>query len=111
MDNFDVSGGGGLDLDAGTFDYDLLFTVLGEPFTQTIPINNLYHDVPWPVDCSAAFDDPVNRYCRPDFTRVREIFGQIGTNAVRNRLEEVITDQAPSELQDSARGLLRSIFN
>ncbi|MDA0688273.1 MAG: AsmA family protein [Proteobacteria bacterium] len=111
MDNFDVSGGGGLDMEAGTFDYDLLFTVLGEPFTQTIPINNLYHDVPWPVDCSAAFDDPVNRYCRPDFTRVREIFGQIGTNAVRNRLQEVITDQAPTELQDSARGLLRSIFN
>ncbi len=111
MDNFDVSGGGGLDMDAGTFNYDLLFTVLGEPFTQTIPINDLYHDVPWPVDCSAAFSDPVNRYCRPDFTRVREIFGQIGTNAVRNRLEEVITDQAPTQLQDSARGLLRSIFN
>ncbi len=111
MDNFDISGNGGLDLDAGSFDYDLLFTVLGEPFTQTIPINELYHDVPWPVDCSAAFSDQVNRYCRPDFTRVREIFAQIGTNAVRNRLQEVITDQLPNELQDSARGLLRSIFN
>lgn len=111
MDNFDISGNGGLDLDAGSFDYDLLFTVLGEPFTQTIPINELYHDVPWPVDCSAAFSDQVNRYCRPDFTRVREIFAQIGTNAARNRLQEVITDQLPNELQDSARGLLRSIFN
>lgn len=111
MDNFDISGNGGLDLDAGSFDYDLLFTVLGEPFTQTIPINELYHDVPWPVDCSATFDDQVNRYCRPDFTRVREIFAQIGTNAVRSRLQDVITDQLPNELQDSARGLLRSIFN
>lgn len=111
MDNFDVSGSGGFDLEAGTFDYDLLFTVLGEPYTQTIPINELYHDVSWPVDCSAAFNEEVNRYCRPDFTQVREIFTQIGTNAARNRLQDVITDQVPEELQDSARGLLRSIFN
>lgn len=111
MDNFDISGNGGVNLDAGTFEYDLAFTVLGEPHTQTIPINELYHDVSWPVDCSAAFSDEVSRYCRPDFTRVREIFTQIGTNAVRSEVEEAITDQVPEELQDTARGLLRSILN
>ena len=111
MDNFDISGTGGFDLDAGTFDYDMMFTVLGEPYIQTIPINELYHNVSWPVDCSATFNESVNRYCRPDFTRVREIFTQIGSNAVRGRLEEAITDQLPTELQDSARGLLRNIFN
>ncbi len=111
MDNFDVSGSGGFDLDAGSFDYDLAFTVLGEPATQTIPINSLYHNVAWPVDCSAAFSEEVNRYCRPDFTRVRQIFTQIGTNAARGRLEEAITDQVPDQLQDTARGLLRSILN
>ena len=111
MDNFDISGIGGFDLDAGTFDYDMAFTVLGEPYTQTIPINELYHNVSWPVDCSAPFSESANRYCRPDFTRVREIFAQIGTNAVRSQLEDVITDQLPTELQDSARGLLRNIFN
>ncbi len=111
MDNFDISGSGGFDLDAGSFDYDLAFSVLGEPHTQTIPINSLYHNVAWPVDCSAAFSDEVSRYCRPDFTRVREIFTQIGTNAARGRLEEAITDQVPDQLQDTARGLLRSILN
>lgn len=111
MDNFDVSGTGGFDLNAGTFDYDMGFTVLGDPYTQTIPINELYHNVTWPVDCSATFSEDVNRYCRPDFTRVREIFAQIGTNAVRGQLEEAITDQLPNELQDAARGLLRNIFN
>ncbi len=111
MDNFDISGSGGLDLAAGSFDYDLLFTVLGAPFTQTIPINSLYHDVSWPVDCSANFSDEVSQYCGPDFTQVRQIFGQIGSNAVRSRLQEVISDQVPEDIQDAARGLLNNLFN
>ena len=111
MDNVDISGRGGFELKTGVFDYDLLFTLLGEPHTQTIPINRIYHNVSWPVDCSAAFSDALNRYCRPDFSRVREIFTLIGTNAARSRLQEVITDQVPEQLQDSARSLLRSIFN
>ena len=111
MDNLDVTGTGGINPDEETFDYDMLFTVLGEPYIQTIPINDLYHNVSWPVDCSAAFDDEVTRYCRPDFTQVREIFSQIATNAARNALEEIITDQVPDLLQDAARGLLRNILN
>jgi AsmA protein len=111
MDNIDVSGTGGIDLAAGSFDYDLQFAILGPPVAQTIPINELYHDVPWPVDCSARFDDDVSQYCRPDFTRVREIFTQLGANALRNNLRDRITDQVPEELQDAARGILRSILN
>jgi hypothetical protein len=111
MDNFDISGSGQIDLDAQSFSYDMLFTVLGAPHSQTIPVNELYHDVSWPVDCSAAFAEEVNRYCRPDFTQVREIFTQIGSNALRNELQDTITDQVPDELQDAARGLLRSILN
>lgn len=111
MDNFDISGTGGINLEQQNFDYDLDFTILGEPYLQTIQVDELYHDVSWPVECAAAFEDEVNQYCRPDFTRVREIFAQLGTNAVRDRLEEVITDQLPPEVQDGARGLLRNLLN
>ena len=111
MDNFDISGSGRIDPDAKNFDYDLLFTVLGAPYTQTIPIDELYHNVPWPVDCSAAFADDVSRYCRADFTRVRDIFSQIGANALHNELQDIITDQVPEQFRDSARGLLRSLLN
>lgn len=111
MDNFDVSGTGGIDLLAGNFNYDLLFTVLGEPELQTIQIDDLYHNVSWPVQCSAEFYEDVSQYCGPDFSQVRIIFSQLGTNAIRSRLDEVIIDQVPSELQDSARGLLRNLFN
>lgn len=111
MDNFDITGSGGLDLAAGSFDYDLLFTVLGESYTQTIPIDERYHDISWPVQCTAAFAAPVNQYCRPDFSEVRDIFAQLGTQAVRNRLDDVVTDQVPEDLQDTARGLLRNILN
>ena len=111
MDNFDISGSGRIDPDAKNFDYDLLFTVLGAPYTQTIPIDVLYHNVPWPVDCSAAFADDVTRYCRADFTRIRDIFSQIGANAMHHELQDIITDQVPEQFRDSARTLLRSLLN
>lgn len=111
MDNFDITGNGGVSLAEGNFNYSFLFTVLGDPFTQTIPINDLYHDIPWPVTCNAAFTDPLSQYCRPDFNQVRQLFTQIGTNAARRRLEEVISDQVPENIQDTARGLLRNLFN
>lgn len=111
MDNFDVTGTGGIDFAAETFDYDLLFTVLGEPFVQTIQINPRYHDISWPVRCSSTFDSEITQYCSPDFTQVRQIFAQLGTNEVRRRLDDVVNDQVPAQLQDTARDLLRSIFN
>lgn len=111
MDNFDISGTGGIDLQQQDFDYDLQFSVLGEPYLQTIQVDELYHDVSWPIECAAAFEDEVNQYCRPDFTRVREIFTQLGTNAVIDRLDEVITDQLPPEVSDGVRGLLRNLLN
>jgi len=111
MDNFDISGTGGINLEQQDFDYDLEFTILGEPYLQTIQVDELYHDVSWPVECAAAFEDEVNQYCRPDFTQVREIFTQLGTNAVRDRLDEVISDQLPPEVQDGARGLLRNLLH
>jgi AsmA protein len=110
MDNFDLSGTGGINLDEGSFDYNFQFTVLGEPFLQTIPINANYHNVSWPVHCSANFDAEVSQFCRPDLTLVRELFLQMGTNAIQNRLQDVLTDQVPEELQDAARGLLRNLF-
>ncbi len=111
MDNFDISGTGGIDLQQENFDYDLNFTILGEPYLQTIQVDELYHDVAWPVKCAAAFEDEVNQYCRPDFTQVREIFTQLGTNAVIDRIEETITDQLPPEVGDGVRGLLRNLLN
>jgi hypothetical protein len=111
MDNFDISGTGGINLAEKNFDYDMQFTVLGEPAPQTIQINERYHNVQWPVSCAAAMSDPVSQYCGPDFTRVREIFTQMATNELRNRAVDSLIDQVPQQLQDSARGLLRSILN
>lgn len=107
MDNFDISGTGGIDWAEQSFNYDMLFTILGEPALQTIQVDELYHNVSWPVLCSAGFDEDVIQYCRPDFSQVREIFTQLGTNAVRNRINESLSDQLP----DAARGLLRNLLN
>lgn len=115
MDNFDMLGTGSVNLASGSFDYDLAFTMLGEPNTQTIPIDERYRDISWPVTCAAAFTAEVSQYCRPNFTQVRELFVQMGTNAVQNelqdRLDEELEDNVPEELRDTARGLLRNIFD
>lgn len=111
MDNFDISGTGGINLAEQSFDYDMQFTILGEPAPQTIQINEHYLNIEWPVNCKASVSDPVSQYCGPDFTRVREIFTQMATNELKTRATDTLIDQVPEELRDSARGLLRSIFN
>jgi AsmA protein len=111
MDNFQLDGVGGIDLASSAFNYQLAFTLLGEPELQTIPIGELYHGVQWPVECAAYFADKVSQYCRPDFTSVRQIFTQLGRNALRGELEESITDKVPDNLRDTARGLLQNLLN
>jgi AsmA protein len=111
MDNFDIGGNGGVDLDTDSFNYDLQFSILGPPARQTILIDDLYHDIPWPVRCSARFTDALSQYCSPDFTRVREIFTQLGTNELRRRVEEEITDAVPDFLQEPGNQILRRILN
>ncbi|MDG2421557.1 MAG: AsmA family protein [Gammaproteobacteria bacterium] len=111
MDNFAIGGSGGIDLNAGAFNYDLQFTILAPPETQTIPINQLFHNIAWPVTCNSQFTDEVSQYCAPDFTRVREIFSQLGRNELQQRVEDEINDQIPDILQEPARQILRNILN
>ncbi len=84
MDNFSAAGAGFANLQTGQFDYDALLTMLGEPFTQTIPISGNYQSVTWPVECAARFSDEVDQFCRPDFSAVREIFSRINDDASAN---------------------------
>ena len=111
LDNLNILGSGGVDLARSSFDYDLEFSFLPPPQTQTIPINELFYDIPWPVQCNARFDSRVNQFCRPDFSRVREIFSQLSANTVRQRIEEEITEQLPQVLEEPARRILRNILN
>ena len=110
MDNFDISGTGGINIEQQEFDYELQFTILGEPYLQSIKVDELYHDIAWPVKCAAALEDEFSQYCQPDFTKVREIIAQLGSNAVIERLDEVIDEKLPSEVGDGVRGLLRNLF-
>ena len=111
LDNLDISGSGGVNLAEKNFNYDMQFTVLGDPAPQTIQINERYHNIQWPVRCAAAMSDPVSQYCGPDFSRVREIFTRMAGNELRSRATDSLIDQLPEQLRDSARGLLRSILN
>jgi len=109
LDNLDLTGTGGIDLEAGRFDYDFFFTVLGNPALQSITIDNLYHDVSWPVDCSAAFSDPFSQYCSPIFAQVREIFSELGRGPALTDPPLEDQQQEP-ETEDPVGGFLRGLF-
>ena len=111
LDNLNIVSTGGLDLEQRRFNYEVGFSFLPPPETQTIPINELYHNVIWPVRCNARFDSSTDQYCRPDFSRIREIFSQLSANAVRQTIEEEITEQVPQLFQEPARRILREILN
>ncbi|WP_237132939.1 AsmA family protein [Pseudohongiella sp. O18] len=105
LDNFDVSGTGGINLDQGEFDYSVEFTILGEPAPQTIRVNPNYHNIPWPIRCDAAFADPGLQYCSPDLQRVREVFAQMARNEVERRASEAIGEQV-----ERLRNRVRELF-
>ena len=111
LDNLNIVSTGGVDLEQRRFDYEVGFSFLPPPKTQTIPINELYHNVIWPVRCNARFDSGADQYCRPDFSRIREIFLQLSANAVRQTIQEEITEQVPQFFQEPARRILREILN
>jgi len=107
LDNFDIAGTGGLDLDAGRFDYRMNFTILGDPAPQTIRVNTNYQNVAWPVRCNAAFDDAALQYCSPDLQRVREMFAQIARDEIQRRATDAVTEQV-DRLRDRVRNLLQN---
>lgn len=106
LDNVEISANGGVDLNADSFNYDVLLTVFGPPAVQTVPVSELYQGVQWPVLCSATFASAISQYCGPDFGKVRDLFVQISRNQVQRRVQDSVSDQVPADLQDAARGLL-----
>lgn len=105
MDNFDVSGTGGIDLAAGEFDYRVNFTVLGAPAPQTIRVNEDFQNVAWPVRCDAAFTDAAMQYCSPDLQRVRETFAAIARDEIQQRASEAVNEQV-----DRLRNRIQNLF-
>lgn len=105
LDNFDIAGTGGINLQEGRFDYQLGFTVLGEPAIQSIRVNENYRDVAWPIRCNAAFSDSPARYCSPDLQRVRDMFAQIARGEIERRATDALGEQV-----DRVRERLRNLL-
>jgi AsmA protein len=103
MDNIDIAGTGGINRQEGRFDYQLGFTVLGEPAIQSIRINENYRDIAWPIRCDAAFSESAARYCSPDLQQVREVFAQIARGDIERRPSDAVGEQV-----DRVRDRLRN---
>ena len=89
LDNLDINGSGGLNLTEGAFDYRMNVTMLGEPATQSIPVQEKYQNIAWPVRCEAEFTDAALQYCRPDLQEVRDVFADMARNAVTEQVDRL----------------------
>lgn len=105
LDNFDIAGTGGIDLQNSRFDYQMAFTILGEPAPQTLAVDEDFQNVAWPIRCDAAFSDPALRYCSPDLQRVRDTFLQIARDEVERRAADAVGEQV-----ERVRDRLRNLF-
>lgn len=105
LDNFEIAGTGGINRQQGRFDYQLGFTILGEPALQTIAINESYRDIAWPIRCNAAFTDSPARYCSPDLQQVRDMFAQIARGEIERRATDAVGEQV-----DRVRERLRNLL-
>lgn len=105
LDNVDIAGTGGVDLDQRRFDYRMNFTILGNPAPQTVRINEDYQNIAWPIRCNAAFDDSSLQYCNPDLQSVRDTFARMARDEIEQRATEVIDEQV-DRLRNRLRGLL-----
>ncbi len=106
LDNFDIAGSGGIDLLNSRFDYQMAFTVLGEPAPQSIVINEDFQNIAWPVRCNAAFSDSPARFCSPDLQRVREMFAEIARGEIERRASEAVGEQIEN-VRNRIRNLLQ----
>jgi len=105
LDNFDIAGTGGINRQQGQFDYQLGFTVLGEPAPQSIRVNENYRDIAWPIRCNAAFTDSPARYCSPDLQQVRNMFAQIASGEIERRATDAVGEQV-ERVRERLRNLL-----
>jgi hypothetical protein len=107
MDNIDIAGTGGINRQEGRFDYQLGFTVLGEPAIQSVRIDENYRDIAWPIRCDAAFSDSAARYCSPDLQQVRDMFAQIARGDIKRRASDAVGEQV-DRVRDRLRNLIPS---
>ena len=105
LDNLDINGSGGLNLTEGAFDYRMNVTMLDEPATQSIPVQEKYQNIAWPVRCEAEFTDAALQYCRPDLQEVRDVFADMARNAIEERATEAVTEQV-----DRLRNRIQDFF-
>ena len=105
LDNVDIDAVGKLDFEKKSFDYQVEATLLPKPEKQTLPIGDSYKNLGWPIVCQSLWQIETDQYCRPDFTKVRNIFADFSSG---NILED---DQNDSAEEERMRALLETLFN
>lgn len=107
LDNLTVLADGDYDAVHDELDILAVLTFQTLPEGRMFDVNPLLMDLPIPVRCRGALDDPK---CRVDDKAARRLVASMLTSpegsAMRDKLDAKIEEKVPEEYRDAARGLL-----
>ena len=105
LDNVDIDAVGKLNFETKSFNYLVEAMLLPEPEKQTLRIGDSYKNLGWPIVCQSRWQVKTDQYCRPDFTKVRDIFANFSSE------NSPAKNQDDSAEEERMRALLETLFN
>lgn len=109
LDNMQVKGGGTIDLNAETVDYQVALHITGdlaEPgedgAKSACAINEKYRDIGWPMRCEGRLDDDPGDLCGIDTKGLTKVAGQLLKAEAKSKLAEKLFGKKASG--DAAEG-------
>ena len=105
LDNVDIDAVGKLNFETKSFNYLVEAMLLPEPEKQTLRIGDSYKNLGWPIVCQSRWQVKTDQYCRPDFTKVRDIFANFSSE------NSPAKNQDGSAEEERMRALLETLFN
>ncbi|MFT6752467.1 MAG: AsmA protein [Candidatus Azotimanducaceae bacterium] len=110
MENIEVSGKGGFDYFANNLNYEIEATLkenIGGQFT----VNKNLADIRWPLHCTGSLDATATELCLADKSAVTKLVADLAKQAILKKGEDKLLEKIPVEYKDTAKKLLKGLFN
>ncbi len=120
MENMEVNGKGGMDYFANSIDFDIQAT-FKEGIGQ-FSVNPNLAGVDWPMNCKGSLGASFSDLCKPDKAAITGVVKDIAeqelkrkgkelTRKEQEKLEKKIEEHVPEEFKETAKKLLKGLFD
>jgi len=110
MENMEVKGKGGIDYFANSLDFNIE-TTLKENVGGQFTVNKNLAGIKWPLHCTGSLDATATELCLADKSAITKLVTALAKQAVRKKGEDKLLETVPDEYKDTAKKLLKGLFN